>query len=187
MLNTMETLFLDTETTGLRGLFAGGNDEIVEVAIVDDRGEPVIHTLIKPSLHDSWPDAERIHGISPADVIDAPSLVDLLPSIREAVRNKSVVIYNARFDVQFFPSDVFANSSVECAMLAYADYVGQWNAYYGHYRWHKLVAAALETGFTDEVRWHRALGDALAARHVWQKLMAAKWNSTLDNPSSSPR
>ncbi len=170
----METLYLDTETTGLRGLFAGGSDEIVELAIVDDRGEPVIHTLVKPSLRSSWPDAQRIHGISPAEVADAPTLMQLLPEIRKAVSGKAVVIYNAGFDVQFFPADVFANSSVECAMLAYAEYDGEWSDRYGSYRWHKLVTAAQETGFAETVTWHRALGDALAARHVWRSVMAAK-------------
>jgi DNA polymerase-3 subunit epsilon len=173
----METLYLDTETTGLHGLFAGGSDEIVELAIVDDRGEPVIHTLVKPSLRSSWPDAQRIHGISPAEVADAPTLVQLLPEIRKAVASCRVVIYNANFDIGFFPADVFASSSVECAMLAYAEHVGEWNDYRGNYRWHKLVTAAQETGFADTVRWHRALGDALAARHVWRAVMAAKWGN----------
>jgi len=34
----MKTVFLDTETTGLRGVYAGGKDEMVELAILDDRG-----------------------------------------------------------------------------------------------------------------------------------------------------
>src|ERR1017187_6359307 len=46
----MRTVYLDTETTGLRGIYAGGRDEIVEVAILDDRGKPVINQLVHPTI-----------------------------------------------------------------------------------------------------------------------------------------
>lgn len=163
----MDTYFLDTETTGLLSRYSLGDDEILEVAIVDCHGRPVINTLVKPSIRRSWPDAQKIHGISPADVADAPTLEELLPEIRKIARGNEVVIYNAGFDLQFFPQDLFANSKVECAMLAYAEFKGEWNPHRGSYRWHKLGAAAAATGFSEDVTWHRALGDALAARHVW--------------------
>jgi len=82
-----------------------------------------------------------------------------------------VVIYNAAFDVQFFPDHVFLESRVECAMLQYAEWKGDCNPYYGSPRWHKLHLAARATGFMEEVQWHRALGDAIACRHVWRHLV----------------
>lgn len=166
----MKTLFLDTETTGLRGIYAGGMDEVVELAILDNRGRPVINTLVKPTRNESWPEAQRIHGISPADVAKAPMMEDLLPRISEIVRDSLVVIYNARFDLQFFPEETFSESRVECAMLSYAEWKGEWNSYHGNYRWHKLIVAASATGFDAEVQWHRALGDTIATRHVWRHI-----------------
>ena len=171
----MDTFYLDTETTGLLSKFSFADDEIVEIAIVDSDGRPVLNTLVKPTIKTSWRDAQRIHGISPSDVAGAPTLEDLLREIRSIVRNNQIVIYNAGFDTQFFPQDVFAESTISCAMLAYAEYKGEWNAHHGNYKWHKLSVAAAATGFKEDVTFHRALGDALAARHVWlhvQKEMA---------------
>lgn len=80
----------------------------------------------------------------------------------------------AAFDVQFFPSHLFHDSQVECAMLRYAEWNGEWNDYYGNYRWHKLHVAAAATGFNEDVEWHRALGDTIACRHVWRHLVRSR-------------
>ena len=45
----METVYLDTETTGV-----ADDDEMVELTIIDDDGEPLINTLIKPKFHRTW-------------------------------------------------------------------------------------------------------------------------------------
>ena len=162
----MSTYFLDTETTGLFS-YPFGDDQLLELAIVDSNGCPLINTLVKPTLRHSWPEAQRIHGISPSDVANAPTLEELLPEIRSIVRNRKIIIYNAGFDVEFFPPGVFAKSQVECAMRAYAEFKGEWNPHHNNYKWHKLSVAAAATGFREDVKFHRALGDALAARHVW--------------------
>ena len=81
-----------------------------------------------------------------------------------------VVIYNAAFDVGFLPGHVFQNSQVECAMLRYAEWKGEWNSHYGNYRWHKLQVAAKATGFKQSVEWHRAVADTIACRHIWRYL-----------------
>ena len=59
----MDTVYLDTETTGV-----ADDDEMVELTIIDDDGEPLINTLIKPKFHRTWAGAQRVHGISPLDV-----------------------------------------------------------------------------------------------------------------------
>ena len=166
----MRTVYLDTETTGLRGIYAGGRDEIVEVAILDDRGKPVINQLVHPTRQKSWSEAERIHGISPAMVADAATLDEILPEVVDAVSGCQVIIYKKAFDVGFFPLHVFQDSQVECAMLRYAAYKREWNSNYGNYRWHKLQVAAKATGFKQSVEWHRALADTIACRHVWRHL-----------------
>ncbi len=41
--------------------------------------------------------------------------------VADAVRDCRVVIYNAAFDLQFFPKESFNDERVECAMLQYAE------------------------------------------------------------------
>ena len=69
----MRTVYLNLETTGLNS----AEDEIVEIGILADNGEPIIDSLVRPQRHRSWPNAQRIHGISPADVQGAPILEEL--------------------------------------------------------------------------------------------------------------
>lgn len=51
-------------------------------------------------------------------------------------------------------------SAVHCAMQAYAELHGEWNAEKGRYRWQKLSTAAQQQGVKVE-NAHRALGDCL--------------------------
>ena len=143
---------------------------LLEVAIIDDEGNVLVNSLVKPEEKTSWPIAQSINGIFPEMVAYSPSLADLMPTIREAVEGATVVIYNAEFDIQFFPSRVFDGCDIECAMLRYAERVGDWNDYRGDYRWHKLTAAARAVGHVWDGAAHRALGDTQATRSVWRWL-----------------
>ena len=62
-----EPLILDTETTGL-----GDEAEICEIAVIRQDGSVVLDTLVRPTGKISE-DATRVHGITDADVRDAPS------------------------------------------------------------------------------------------------------------------
>ena len=168
-------VYLDTETTGLNG---GRGDEIVELSIIDDNGDILIDTLVKPDNKTSWIDAQEIHGISPDDVIDAPSLKSLMPEILRVISGKTVVIYNSGFDIMFFSDETFSNSNVRCCMLEYAEKIGDWNDYRGGYRWHKLSAAASHVNHSWSGDAHRALADTLATRSVWRWLQAEEAKKT---------
>ncbi len=166
------TIYLDFETTGLEGA------EVVEVAIIDDDGGVLLHSLVKPVGCTQWPEAQAIHGISPADVADAPVFADLLPKIESLIEKCSaLVIYNRGFDIRFIgdensPVRKMARQRARCAMEAWAEYQGDWNESRGTYRWHKLVAAAEDVGHDWAGDAHRALADALAARSVWHYMRA---------------
>lgn len=152
-------LFLDTETTGLS---AAAGDRIVEVAIVDDTGQPLIDTLVNPGR--SIPSAAtRIHGITDRMVRDAPELDELMPEIRRIVRGSHVVIYNATYDAPFFPEQLRFAGEISCAMRRYAE------SQFG--RWVKLDVAAQAAGHRWTGQAHRALADALACRSVWNWLI----------------
>ncbi len=97
-MNTLPDNFfvLDTETTGL-----DDNAEIVEIAIIDNYGEAALNTLIKPTQ--PIPDkATAIHGITDDMVADAPTWVDIYPTLSELVWDADVFIYNAAFDTRLW-------------------------------------------------------------------------------------
>ena len=145
-------VILDTETTGLC------NAEVVEISIINHLAEPVLDTLVKPTI--SIPsDAVAIHGISDEMVADAPTFPEVYPRIVEALENKRVLIYNSNFDVQILAycrrlhnlEGLRLKKRSECIMEWYAQWEGVWSEYYKDYKWHPLDGG------------HRALGDCLAA------------------------
>lgn len=83
-------VFLDTETTGLYA----GIDEVLQIGIVADDGRMLMDTLVRPIRVKEWPEAQDIHGIAPTDVVDAPTLVEVLPQLANILRGTKVVIYN---------------------------------------------------------------------------------------------
>ena len=151
------TVFVDTETTGLN---QDGTDEVLEIAIVDSDGVTLLNTLVRPTRHTVWPEAQEIHGIRPQDVANAPTMASLLPKIAAICTDKMVVFYNAPFDTSFFPVNFFR--SAVCAMRRYS----KLNA--AGASWVKLSDAATESGYAALGTYHRALADALACRHIWQ-------------------
>ncbi|MFC4352281.1 exonuclease domain-containing protein [Fodinicurvata halophila] len=156
------TLYLDTETTGLKY----PNDDLVEVALIDEDGQRLLDTLCRPSEHcmlRGWATAQSIHGIGPDQVADAPPSDEVRLEVERLVQGQELVIYNARFDLGFFSSPLPAND-VNCAMLAA-------QRFFDWYKWPKLVEAAEWIGYDWDIEGippHRAAGDALATRAVWQ-------------------
>lgn len=158
--------YLDTETTGLSAY-----DEIVELALLDSKGRVLIDTLVRPIRLTNWPEAERIHKISPTMVASAPRLADLLPEVLKHVTGHHLVIYSAAYDLKFFPEEVQkAPAKVSCCMEKFASYYGDWNDYHGNYRWQRLDKAASHVGHTWDGEAHRARADASACRSVWHYL-----------------
>ncbi|GBR60735.1 hypothetical protein AA100600_2266 [Gluconobacter thailandicus F149-1 = NBRC 100600] len=92
----METIILDTETTGL-----SYSDEIIEIGICDLKGNVLFDERIKPSKNNTrWPDAERIHGISPDDVKDCRTFPEIYRELASILNEKNIVIFNAGYDTK---------------------------------------------------------------------------------------
>lgn len=90
---------IDFETTGLR---PEGSDRAIEVAVVvtDETGHAVDRhdTLIHV---DRDLGAQRIHRISAADLIDAPTFAEVAPTLTDLLRGHVIVAHNAAFDTRF--------------------------------------------------------------------------------------
>jgi DNA polymerase III epsilon subunit-like protein len=171
------TLYLDTETTGLAPRFVDGVNygaELVEVAVIDDTGAVLFDELVNPGR--SIPqNVIAIHGITDDMVADAMPAAEARRAVLDIVRGRQLVIYNAEFDSRFFPG-IWEAAEIRCCMRLFAAYAGQWNDYFGNWRWHKLMAAARQAGHDwGEAGAHRALADTLACRSVW------RWLATEDN------
>ena len=157
-------VYLDTETTGL-----DGTAEIVEISVLDCRGNVLLDTLVQPSAPIP-PDAEAIHGISNSMVAGAPGWPVVSQWLREIVARRTVVVYNADFDFRMV-SQMDGRHRLgaglhpwQCAMRRYSGYAGIWNQKYGNYRFHKLDDAV--SAFGHPPGGHRALSDAMACKLV---------------------
>ncbi|MCO5177634.1 MAG: 3'-5' exonuclease [Thermomicrobiales bacterium] len=159
-----DVVFLDTETTGL-----DGRAEIIEIAVTDMAGQPLLDTLVCPD-NPIPNDATRIHGITNRMVVAAPKWPQVYAQLTPLIAGRTVIVYNADFDrrlVQQMNQRFrlhMSNDDWQCAMKQYSQFAGVWHERYGGYRWHKLDAAAEAFGLS--AGGHRALGDALACRAV---------------------
>jgi DNA polymerase III epsilon subunit-like protein/transposase-like protein len=163
-LRNFETIYLDTETTGVTL-----KDQIVEIAIVNDAGETLLNSLV----HATCPvhkDANKLHGLTLRKVAKSPSLKDLEDAIIDIVRGKHIVTYNLEFDLRFLtPKIKNAVQYASCCMRAYAEYRSELTEY-DTYMWFSLNEASVHLNYDWEGNCHRALPDALACRAVWQKI-----------------
>lgn len=144
---------LDTETTGL------GDAEVVEIAIINSLGAPLLNTLIKPTI--SIPsDSTAIHGITDEMVASAPTFPEVYPQIVSALQDKQVLIYNSSFDLRVLNYTrklhgltTFAlRERADCIMEMYSQWCGVWSVYWKDYRFVRLPGGG-----------HRAMADCIAA------------------------
>ncbi len=164
------TIYLDTETTGL-----DDNAEIIEIAIIDDEGKSLINTKVQCQGEIS-PAAITVHGITKADLADAPLWADVYHQVINIINAAGVlVIYNLSFDwgmlIQTserycldFAQDVKDELKCECCMIDFKQA-------HDLYSYEKLGYAYLASGGKKyDVQAHAALGDCMMTRHVWLTL-----------------
>jgi len=156
-------LLLDTETTALDG-------RVVEIAIVKPDGSTLFESLVNPGCH--IPNS-HLHGITDEMVKDAPSFGQIELALASLLHGRTVVVYNAAFDVGILRREVEALSGDaatstwrhailwQCAMLQYAAFVGEWSDRHGSYRYHALGGG------------HRAAGDCRACLERIREMAAS--------------
>lgn len=181
-------LILDTETTGL-----DSKAEIVEISIIDCTGQVLLDTLVKPTSPIPA-EATRIHGITNEMVAEAPTWPMIADQFKSIVSGRKLVIYNADYDLRLIYQTnnkhelepVFYGSewnNAECAMLAYAEFYGQWDDYREQWKWQRLGNAAKQQGVVIEGTAHRALADCKMTLGVIAS-MAGKWCDTMQRLKS---
>ncbi|HEY7033442.1 MAG TPA: 3'-5' exonuclease [Thermomicrobiales bacterium] len=173
VMDTAETVFLDTETTGL-----GTSAEIVDIAVISVSGEVLVDALVRPDRRIPS-EATRIHGIRNQDVALAPSWEEVFPLVSAALIDRLVVVYNAGFDRTMVRQCCdrtganFPRATWHCAMKAYAAFRQEPSRGRSAYRWHSLPDAAAAFGLPPG--GHRALADADVCRRIVAAMAATGW------------
>jgi DNA polymerase-3 subunit epsilon len=102
----MRQIVLDTETTGLSPSQGHRIIEIGCIEIVNRRltGRE-FHRLLNPE-RDIDEGAERVHGISRADLESQPRFAEVADELLDFIRDGELVIHNAEFDVGFLEHEL---------------------------------------------------------------------------------
>ena len=169
-----KTLVIDTETTGLDS----EKDELLQVSIIDSDGNALFNSYFKPCVK-SWADAQRVNGISPEMVQNAPTISEKIAEINEIMcRADKIIGYNTYFDINFLNNNgLILSESVEIVdvMEMFAPIYGEWNDYYGSYKWQKLTTAddyyKYDWNKRSE-RAHNSLADCYATLYVFEKIQS---------------
>jgi DNA polymerase-3 subunit epsilon len=162
----LHPVYLDTETTGLKQ-----SDEIIEIAIVDSDGQPLLDTLIRPSQPIPT-DSTVINGITNEMVKGAPFWPEIWQLARSQLAGKLIIAYNARFDERMLrqSNDRYhiswqATWQFRDLLELYSMFRGDWNSFTGITRSHSLDEARRSCGIALP-NAHRALADTLLAREL---------------------
>lgn len=93
---------IDVETTGL----SASSDRILEIAIVTtDASGSVLDSWVTRLNPDGPVGATHIHGITAADVRNAPRFADMVPELNRRLRGAAFAAHNARFDLAFLRAE----------------------------------------------------------------------------------
>ncbi len=154
---------LDVETTGLDPK----NDAIIEIAIVHMRAGEVEESwssLVHPG-RPIGPDAQRITGITDADVADAPRFADVAEETAARLEGRAILAYNLAFDREFVERALDAGGRQWPEKAVLLDPLILARGLFPDVRSRKLARIAERLGVTLEEA-HRAEADAEAAGRV---------------------
>jgi DNA polymerase-3 subunit epsilon len=102
----MRQIVLDTETTGLS---TGQGHRIIEIGAIELVNRRLtgreFHRFLNPE-RDIDEGAERVHGISRADLETAPRFPEVADDLLEFIKDAELVIHNAEFDVGFLEHEL---------------------------------------------------------------------------------
>ena len=163
-------LFFDLELTGFYD-----HDEILSISIVDGNGKTIMNTLVKPEHTKKWKRTEKVHGITPDMVADAPLLKELIPEIKEIFAEAdNIIAYGVSTDYSHIKyiyeteeEREELHSKVRCCANEFVRYA--------HTHRPDIQHASLTDAMAClEIDWagvaHTSMADTFACRDVWERL-----------------
>lgn len=191
-------VIIDTETTGL-----SKRDEIIEIAIINMRGEVLLDTLVKPSIPIS-PEVTKINHITNDMVANAPAWCDVFPKVHAIIRMHKWLAWNSGFDARMLDqtcsyTEIYDNKSPCVASLitsrihtSHIDAKAVYDQWYGEFdekrkafKRQSLTTAASRHGVSVEGA-HRALADCQMVLGVLQKVCSPVYQQELSADKELP-
>jgi DNA polymerase III epsilon subunit family exonuclease len=158
---------LDFETTGINPVADG----IVEIGLIRFTLGEVLETystFVNPGR--DMPEAViKIHGITGDMVKGAPPIADLLDSLAGFIGDSPLVIQNPRFDLSFMEV-AFKQSTRDVPAFRAYDTVTIARQTFANLPNYRLQTLCESLGV--EIRYHRALSDALGCMEVFRRAVA---------------
>lgn len=169
--STADIIVLDTETTGIDTQ----TDELLQVSIIDSDGNTLYNSCLHPLCKQQWQSAERVHGISPDMVANAPTILNEVAKMYKIITSAKIIVgYNIDFDLGFLSSvgiNVPDNIKIVDVMKDFAQIYGEWNDYYGDYKWQKLTTCADYCNYDwNNDTAHDSLSDCHATLYCYNHL-----------------
>ena len=165
-----KVLFFDLELTGFYD-----HDEILSITIIDGFGNHIMDTLVKPVSKKSWKRTEEIHKITPAMVVDAPMLSDLVPELKRIFADaENVIAYGVSTDYSHIKK-IYKDeaereefrSKIRCCANEFVRYTHE-------HRPDVLHASLTDAMSCFEIEWegvaHSSVADTIGCRKVWEVL-----------------
>lgn len=177
-------LIIDTETTGLRD-----DDEIIEISIINMRGETLLDTLIKPTRLIPA-EATAINHITDEMVAVAPSWPEVYPQVMQIIDGRRWLAWNSRFDARLMTqtsllTGVYADyrsaqvieayravhdSQIDAKQI-YSQWYGDFDDDRSNFVRQSLSAAVGQQNVQISGVAHRALADCLMVLGVLESVM----------------
>ena len=158
---------IDFETTGLEA----GEDEVLQVSIIDEEYNVLLNTYCRPNNKDSWEEAQKINGITPLMVANKLPFERYTAAVSDILTKADYVIaYNYVFEDAFLRAygiEVDREKWFD-PMLAFAEIYGEWDSSYNDYKWQSLSKCAEYYGY--QFKAHDSLEDVKATLYCYKKI-----------------
>lgn len=152
---------LDTEDTGLSKM-----DEVVELAIIDTKGDEIYHSKFKPTRPMTIK-ASQVTGFTNDSLANEPLYKDEWENIKKAINGKPIIAYNTKYDKRMMIQTAIRygidKEEVEALYKNSLDAMLILKEYYG--KTCPLADAAKRFGIKDEQK-HLASYDCLMTLQV---------------------
>lgn len=157
-----------TETTGLH---PEENDEILQLSIIDFKGNVLFNEYFKPQKKESWPEAMKVNHITPESLHDKNPFSYYVSTIQSIFdRADEIISYNGAFDEKMleFQGIRIPNVKKYDVMKEFAPIYGDFDSKRNDYRYVKLTVCAEYYGFVFDA--HDSLEDVRATLYCYKKI-----------------